>query len=193
MKIVVGLGNPGKQYAHTPHNAGFDVVDVLAAEYGVKFRGSLRLKAHTGEIQIGETRVLLVKPDTFMNASGEAVAAILRRSPAVAEDVLVVLDDADLPLGRLRIRVAGSSGGHRGLASITASLGSEAVARIRVGVGRGATGERDLVNHVLSKPAPGDRELLVRAVEVAARAVVGCVRDGVPAAMNEFNGLKIED
>ncbi|MCE9613716.1 MAG: aminoacyl-tRNA hydrolase [Lentisphaerae bacterium] len=188
MKIVVGLGNPGQQYAHTPHNAGFDVVDALSRELHGELRRSLRFKAHTGKVLVGEAPVLLVKPDTFMNLSGEAVAAILRRTGAEMSEVVVVLDDADLPLGRLRIRPGGSSGGHRGLASIVACTGTDAFARVRIGVGRGA-GARDLVEHVLSRPPREERELLEKSIVLATQAVLVCLREGVEPAMNQFNGM----
>lgn len=192
VKVVVGLGNPGREYAQTPHNVGFDVVDALAAGLEGTLRGSLRLKAHTGEVRIGDTAVLLVKPDTFMNLSGEAVAAVLRRSPATVEDLIVVLDDADLPLGHLRVRAEGGSGGHRGLASVIASVGTQAFPRVRVGVGRG-DGRRDLVAHVLARPAREDRILLAQTVGLAAKAVLACIRDGVPAAMNAYNGAQAQE
>lgn len=187
MKIVVGLGNPGKEYEQTPHNAGFAVVDALAREEQCRLRGSWRFRAHTGSIRLADAPVLLVKPDTFMNRSGEAVSAILRWQKAPAEALLVVLDDADLPVGRLRMRPGGSSGGHRGLGSITDGLGTEQVARLRVGVGRGASGERDLVRHVLSPLSPEDRRQYEAALTAAALAVRCWVEQGVDAAMNAFN------
>lgn len=187
VKIVVGLGNPGKEYEQTPHNAGFAVVDALARAADCRLRGSWRFRAHTGSIRVNEEPVLLVKPDTFMNRSGEAVSAILRWQKASPDSLLVVLDDADLPVGRLRMRPGGSSGGHRGLASITSALGSDQVARLRIGVGRGAEGERDLVRHVLSPLSAADRRHYEAALEAAAQAVRCWWADGVDAAMNAFN------
>jgi len=142
MKMVVGLGNPGREYQHTRHNAGFDVLDELARRHGGEFRGSLRFKAETAEVRIGAVNVLLVKPTTFMNASGEAVGPLMRKRGITAVDLVVVVDDVDLELGRLRIRGKGSPGGHNGLKSIEAALGSDEYARVRVGVGRPKGGKR---------------------------------------------------
>jgi len=187
MKIVVGLGNPGRQYVGTPHNAGFGVVDALSRVLNCPLRGSLRLKAHAGRTVADGMPVLLMKPNTFMNRSGESVALALRKQGAGPEDLVVVVDDADLPVGRLRVRAGGSSGGHRGLVSIAECLGTEGFARVRVGVGRGEGG-RDLVEHVLGRLPPEDQTRLEAGIERAAEAVQCCLREGVNAAMNAFNG-----
>jgi PTH1 family peptidyl-tRNA hydrolase len=187
VKIVVGLGNPGRAYEATPHNVGFRVLDALCATMGCKLRRTLRFRARVARGAVGEAPVLLVRPETFMNRSGEAVAAALRRQPADASDLIVVSDDADLPIGRLRVRPAGSSGGHRGLASIVSAVGSDGFARVRVGVGRGQGGS-ELVDHVLTRLPAGERVRLEAAEQAAARAVEMCIREGVEAAMNAFNG-----
>ncbi len=188
VKIVVGLGNPGKEYERTPHNAGFMLIDALAAKHACGLRGSWRFRARTGTVHLGDERVLLVKPETFMNRSGEAVAAILRWQKATPADLMVVLDDADLPLGRLRIRASGSSGGHRGLASIVACLGTEAFARLRLGIGRGGADGRPLVNFVLGALPEADGQLLSAGVGLAVDAVTCWVTQSLDAAMNGFNG-----
>ncbi len=189
MKVVAGLGNPGREYDHTPHNVGFAVVDRLAEQFTVKFKNSLRFKAETARVTVDGSPVLLAKPRTYMNLSGSAVSGLLKYHKATAQDLLVVVDDADLPLGRLRIRAGGSSGGHRGLESIIGCLGTGEFARIRIGVGREneESGGRDLVRHVL-KPLKGDDLRQLEAVaEVAGEAVLACLRDNVEKAMNAFN------
>ncbi len=192
VKIVVGLGNPGKAYAQTPHNAGFAVVDALAEAGACPWRGRWRFRAHTGLWTAdGAEPVLLVKPDTFMNRSGEAVGAVLRWEKVAPDALLVVVDDADLPLGRLRLRPGGRSGGHRGLESIITVLGTDAFARLRLGIGRGAAVDgapRDLVRHVLAPLSAADREHYAAAVARAAEAVRCWLREGTAVAMNRFNG-----
>lgn len=184
---MVGLGNPGREYQGTPHNAGFAVVDVLAEQFSVVLRRSLRFRAHTAGIRVGEIPVLLVKPDTFMNLSGRAVSAVLRWQKSAPDDLMVVADDADLPLGRLRVRAGGSSGGQRGLASIIEAIGTDAFTRVRIGIGRGS-GDRDLVSHVLGRPSVEDRKRLGEAATLASEAVLTWLREGTDAAMNAFNG-----
>lgn len=186
MKTVVGLGNPGKEYADTPHNAGFSVVDELAAELSCRLSRSWRFRADTGEAAIGGEKVLLAKPRTYMNRSGEAVAAILRWRRLGPQDLIVVLDDADLDAGRLRIRPGGSSGGHKGLASVIACLGTDEFARVRIGIGRRRRGE-DLTAHVLAPLGPEERRRMRPAIRSAAEAVRCVVEFGCEAAMNRFN------
>lgn len=187
MKVVVGLGNPGREYQHTRHNAGFDVVDELAKRHCGSFRESLRHPAATAEIRLATGPVLLVKPLTFMNSSGEAVAPILRRRGLEADAVVVVVDDVDLELGRLRIRGQGSPGGHNGLKSVQACLGTDAYARVRVGVGRPQDG-REMVGHVLSRYAPDEREAANAVIQRAADAIEVLVGEGLVKSMNSFNG-----
>lgn len=186
MKIVVGLGNPGKRYENTPHNIGFDVIDRLAAISGSSLRRSLRFNARLGECVVAGQPALLVKPLTFMNGSGESVAPVMRYRKLAVADLIVVVDDADLPTGHLRLRAQGGSGGHRGLESLIANLGSNAFARVRIGIGRREDG-RDLVAHVLSRFSAAERREMDQVVDRAARAVVCLVGSGPEAAMNEFN------
>lgn len=188
MKAIVGLGNPGRQYENTPHNAGFRALDVLAARLDAEFRSSLRLMASVARAQAAGGKVMLVKPATFMNLSGRSVAAVLRCNGLEPSDIVVISDDADLELGRLRLRARGSSGGHRGLESIRESIGSEDFIRVRIGIGRGRVGP-ELVDHVLAPLEPAAREVLAKAVERAAESVLCILEDGIDAAMNRFNGV----
>ena len=184
--MAVGLGNPGEEYAHTPHSLGYDVVDALVARLGVSLRRSARLQAQLGRAPVGAEDVLLVKPSTFMNVSGSVVGGILRYYRISPADLVVVLDDADLGAGRLRIRARGGSGGHRGLKSIIDDVGSEDFARIRLGIGRDARGA-DLIHHVLDPFTKEERVLMARVVTTAAEAVLAIVGEGVDRAMNRFN------
>lgn len=188
-RIVCGLGNPGPRYRATRHNLGFRVVERLADRHGAAFStlADLGRLAWVAEIPSGAERVVLVKPRTYMNRSGRALlsACALYRVPV--ERLLVVLDDADLKLGRLRIRPAGRSGGHNGMRSILESFGTQAVPRVRLGV-RGLTrGEEELADYVL---APFDRDEEAdaeRLVGTGAEAVECVIADGIEAAMNRFN------
>jgi peptidyl-tRNA hydrolase, PTH1 family len=185
MKVVVGLGNPGRKYAGTRHNVGYAVVDALAAGPGVSaFRSGFQ--AQVAEAVEAGTRVLLVKPETFMNLSGHTVRQVVdfyKLDPAAG--LLVVCDDANLPLGKLRVRAKGTHGGHNGLRNIQEHLGTTAYPRLRVGVG---AAREDMVDHVLSTFRPGERAAVEDAVLRAVQAVLVWVRDGVEACMNRFNG-----
>ncbi len=185
-KLVVGLGNPGKEYAGTRHNIGFDVVDRLASKWGCSLRNRSKFAAEVGEAG----GVTLVKPQTFMNRSGAAVAALVNWLKLTPADVLVIVDDADLPLGQLRLRPSGGSGGHNGLRSIIEALGSEGFARLRVGIGRRAPAGVDITDHVLGRFDAGEREAARAATEAAAEAVECCLKEGLTAAMNRFNRRK---
>ena len=185
-KLVVGLGNPGKEYAGTRHNIGFDVVDRLAMKLDCSLRKRLRFAAEVGDAG----GVTLVKPQTFMNRSGAAVAGLVHWLKFAPSDVLVIVDDADLPLGQLRLRQSGGSGGHNGLRSIIETLGSEEFARLRVGIGRREPVGADITNHVLGKFAAGERAAAREAIEEAVKAVEGCLKEGLTVAMNQFNRKK---
>jgi PTH1 family peptidyl-tRNA hydrolase len=190
VKLIVGLGNPGKQYENTPHNAGFSVADELASRLECDYRRSLRFDARLARARYKEEDVLLVKPETYMNRSGLAVASIIKYKKAEIADLVVVLDDADLAQGRLRIRGGGSSGGHKGLASIIESVGSDAFARVRIGVGRQA-GD-DLVDHVLRPYPAADRKKMVEVFGLVSDAVMCMLDFGVSEAMNRFNGKEVQ-
>ena len=157
MKVVAGLGNPGPEYANTPHSIGFEVVDALARETAAEWR---RAAAFKGEMAMAMTpagKTILVKPMTFMNLSGDCVAPVVKYHNATPADLVVVSDDIDLPVGRIRIRAGGGAGGHNGLKSVIERLGSPAFVRVRVGVGRDAADRTKVVSHVLGKFDPASR------------------------------------
>lgn len=192
MKVICGLGNPGERYRTTRHNIGFRVVDLLADRWGLTGAGRIRDGAARLEVELPEPvgDVLLVKPMRFMNISGGPLKAALRQTQAdPATDLLVITDDVDLPLGRVRLRRSGSAGGHNGLRDIIATLGSDEFNRLRVGIGRAG----ETVDHVLATFKPGERTLASEAVAVAADAAERWLRDGIEAAMSEFNGLDLAE
>jgi PTH1 family peptidyl-tRNA hydrolase len=187
-RLVVGLGNPGAEYANTRHNVGFRVIDALADAHKIAVK-TRRLQSVYGVGEIGGQRVCLAKPQTYMNNSGQAVAALRRELSVPLEDVIVVCDDVNLPVGRLRIRLQGSAGGSGGLKSIVACLGTEDFPRLRIGVGRPGGGA--LVEHVLGPFSRAEIPVIERAVVAAAEAVEVALEHGLPAAMNRFNPLDL--
>lgn len=185
MKVVVGLGNPGPQYRNTRHNLGFEAADLLAERLGTRFdrekhQGLLAETSHAGH------KVLLVKPMTFMNLSGNCVAPLTRNKIDSLEDVIVLTDDINLPLGRLRIRASGSAGGHNGLKSLIERLGGHEFPRVRMGVGENS-GARPLSDHVLSRFRPEEREAAAEMIDRAADAALRWIEAGIERAMSEFN------
>jgi PTH1 family peptidyl-tRNA hydrolase len=192
MKVICGLGNPGQRYLLTRHNVGFRVVDLLADRWGLTGHGRVREGAATLETSLPEPigRVLLVKPQRFMNLSGSALKAAMRQTEAdAATDLLVICDDIDLPLGKVRLRRSGSAGGHNGLRDIIAALGSDEFNRLRVGIGRAG----EPVDHVLATFKPGEKTLASEAIATGADAAERWLREGIEAAMNEFNGLDLAE
>jgi len=184
MKVIVGLGNPGSEYRDTRHNVGFMVIDLLSTELKarsvrVKQRAAVKKALWAGE------EVLLVKPLTYMNLSGEAVAPLLRTNRLAAADLIVIYDDLDLALGRVRIRTQGSSGGHRGMKSLIAQLGSSEFPRIRLGISH--PGAEEVIDHVLSPFTRSEMELLTPALQKAKEAAKVWVSDGIEKAMNTYN------
>jgi PTH1 family peptidyl-tRNA hydrolase len=195
VKVVTGLGNPGERYQLTRHNVGFRVVDLLADRWGLTGQGRVRDGAAQLEVRLKEPpeRVLLVKPMRYMNLSGGAIRAALRQTEATfEEDMLVVADDVDLPLGRLRLRREGSAGGHNGLRDIIATFGTNQFQRLRVGIGRSGT-TRETVDHVLSTFRSDEQDLATEAIATAADAVELWLREGIDAAMNAYNGLDLAE
>ena len=186
MKIVVGLGNPGAEYANTPHSVGFETVDAIASAAGVAWVEKRQFKCLWARVSIAGTSCVLVKPQTYMNLSGESVAPIVRYQNATAADLVVVQDDIDLALGRLRIRKGGSCGGHNGIRNVIERLGTPDFARLKLGVGKDRS---DVVAHVLGKFDPVSRKIMDREVAEAVKAVIAIVRDGPDRAMNLFNGF----
>ena len=185
MKLIVGLGNPGRKYEGTRHNVGFDVEDRLATTHHADWASAPRgIEALIARCRVPE--IVLAKPLTFMNLSGAATVALLQFYKIEIADLLVILDDVNLELGRLRTRSGGSAGGHNGLKSLIESLGTEEFARLRVGVGRGDA-RRDLADHVLTKFDRDEREDVDAAVARAADAAELFVTDGIGQVMNRFN------
>ena len=184
MKLIVGLGNPGQKYHATRHNIGFAVVDELARRAGVRFESSPE-DALVAKVRDAEP-VLLAKPMTFMNASGEAVGGLARYFKIDVGDLLVIVDDVNLPLGRLRARSSGSAGGHNGLKSVIAHLGDQ-FPRLRVGVGRGDP-RRDLADHVTTRFDKDEAVEVERMTARAADAAATFLTAGIAAVMNEYNG-----
>lgn len=184
VRIIVGLGNPGRDYAETRHNVGFMVLDRLARRFGAEWKLD---KARKGELAAGPG-VLLIKPTTFMNCSGECVGPIMRYYKFEPEQVLVIYDDISFPVGTMRLRASGSAGGHNGMKSLIAHLGGEKFPRIRVGIG--APGQKEMVGHVLGKFAPDERPLLEDCLSKAEEATVMMLREGFQAAANKFNVKK---
>ena len=184
--LVVCLGNPGKQYENTRHNIGFMTADELERREGVKVN-KLRYRALTGEMKIGGERVLVMKPQTYMNLSGEAVKLAGGFYKIPPERVIVISDDVSLPLGKLRIRANGSAGGHNGLKNIIAHLGTDAFPRIKVGVGAPAHPEHEMVDWVIGNFTPAEKKVVADAVAKAADAIECLIAKGVSEAQNKFN------
>ncbi len=186
--LVVGLGNPGREYENTRHNAGFMAVDHLAARAGIPVQ-RIRFKSLCGTGQIAGRQVLLLKPTTYMNLSGQAVQEAMAFYKIPPERTLILFDDISLDVGRIRIRRKGSDGGHNGMKNIIAHLGTQDFPRIRVGVGEKPAG-MDLADYVLGRFSKGERELLEEAFKEGAQAAVAILCDGIESAMNQFNGKK---
>ena len=186
MKIVVGLGNPGAQYANTPHSVGFEAVDAIAAEIGATWEEKRQFKCLMARGTFAGVSVMLVKPQTYMNLSGESVAPVVKYHNATAADLLVVQDDIDLPVGRMRVRKNGSCGGHNGIRNIIERLGTQDFARLKLGVGKDRS---DVIAHVLGKFDPTTRKTMDLVVAEAVKAAAAILRDGPDRAMNAYNGF----
>ena len=186
MKLIVGLGNPGKRYERTRHNVGFLVIDWIAAQYKIAIEG-IHCGALVGEGVLEGEKVVLAKPQTFMNRSGEPVANLAREYGLGNEDLVVVNDDLDLPFGRIRIRPSGRAGGHRGLLSITDNLAGAPFERVRIGIGRPPEG-MEAAQYVLEPFNEIESEQLAKVVQRAAESVACLVRDGIDRAMATYNG-----
>ncbi len=186
MKLIVGLGNPGLRYAHTRHNAGFDTVDHMAAQKNWRW-DTRRNRSVSTSGTVGESKVVLAKPETYMNDSGKAVSELVRFYKIDPTDLLVICDDLDLPLGRVRLRPGGSAGGQHGLESTILHLGTNTFARIKIGVGRPANGRDENVGFLLSTPRGDERAQLDEAIAHAAEAGWCWVEEGAEVAMNRYN------
>lgn len=185
--LLIGLGNPGQRYRMTRHNIGFRCIDHLARLNAITISRK-RFSALIGEGVIAGKRVILAKPQTFMNDSGKAVQPICHWYKIVPERVLVIYDDLDLPVGRVRLRAGGSSGGHRGIQSIITETGSSAFNRLRIGIGRPIG---DAVDHVLNGFSADEEVVMGRVLEQIAPIVECCLQDGITAAMNRYNNLNL--
>lgn len=186
-RVIVGLGNPGEKYADTRHNAGFLVVDRVLAKLKKTAEREHRHDSEIFRVGSGGRALVLVKPLTFMNLSGEAVAKVKNATGADPAEILVVYDCLDLPLGRIRLRTGGGSGGHRGVESVIQALGSDAFPRVRVGIGRG---DQTVVDYVLGGWSDEEQPIMDEAVTAAADAVILAIRAGMETAMNRFNGWR---
>jgi PTH1 family peptidyl-tRNA hydrolase len=183
-RLIVGLGNPGREYAQTRHNAGFMVVDALARKWSVP-ESRKRFKSELAEVRRGDTRIVLQMPQTFMNASGVALREAVNWYKVSPENILIVVDDLDQPFGQLRIRARGSAGGHNGLSSIFQQLGTTEISRLRIGIGRSRAAT---ISHVLSKFSQEERAQMDDVIANAVDAVELWLEKGVTDAMNAING-----
>ena len=186
MFLIVGLGNPGSEYEDTRHNIGFKVVDNIAKEYNIEINRQ-KFKGMCGEGFINGEKVILLKPTTYMNLSGESIREVVDFYKLSNEDVLVIYDDISLDVGRLRIRDKGSAGGHNGIKSIIAHLGTDVFPRIKVGVGQPNV---DLVHYVLGRFSKEEMEILRESIDASTKAAAEMLKSDVKTAMNKFNGFK---
>ena len=183
--LIVGLGNPGDKYASTPHSVGFEAVDAVAREIGAGWENKRAFESLIAKGEFAGRKVILAKPQTFMNLSGEAVKPLLKYHNLSAADLIVVQDDIDLPLGRIRIRKTGSCGGHNGVRNIIDQLGTSDFVRLKIGVGKE---KGNVIGHVLGKFDPASRAVMDEEVAAAAKAAADIVRLGADKAMNAWNG-----
>ncbi len=188
MLLIAGLGNPGPDYSATRHNVGFVLVDRLAARWSANWDARKRFNARLARLERAGQKVILCQPQTFMNASGEAVGAVARFYQLPPNRTMIVLDDADLALGQIRLRPEGSSGGHHGLESIERQLGTRAYPRLRLGIGRCADDGREITDYVLGRFSTAERKVMEEVLDRACQQVECWVSDGIQAAMNRFNG-----
>jgi len=191
MKLIVGLGNPGRIYAHNRHNVGFRCLNYFARLHSIRF-DHRQCQARVGIGKVRREKLLLAKPGTFVNLSGESVAGLVRKHDIPLSDFLVIYDDLDLPLGKIRLRQSGRSAGHKGMNSIISALGSEDFPRIRVGIGRPQAEEQSIsedaiVNYVLSDFSPQEEALIKPVIGKVAEAIDCFLTQGIDAAMSKFN------
>ena len=187
MYLIVGLGNPGNEYNNTRHNIGFDAIETIAAKYNIDINRE-KFKGVYGEGFINNEKVILFMPTTYMNLSGEAVRPIMDFYKLSEEDLIVIYDDISLDVGRMRIREKGSAGGHNGIKSIIAHLGTDVFSRIKVGVGQP---KGDLVKHVLGKFSEEERKVLDKLLDEVAKATETIIKEDTKDAMNKFNGVNL--
>ncbi len=188
LHLIVGLGNPGGEYAKTRHNAGFMLADLLAEHWRVGWSAAKKFQARVAKAERGGRGVILCEPQTFMNASGESVSAVMKFYQLPLKNLVVAMDDADLPLGEIRLRPGGSSGGHHGLESIEQHLGTREFARLRVGIGR-QSGAREITGHVLGRLSAGELTVMGKVLGRAADQLECWLAHGLQKAMSQFNGV----
>ena len=191
MKLIVGLGNPGRGYANNRHNVGFICLNHFARTQGIRF-DKKQGRARIGIGEVAGSKVVVAKPQTYMNLSGESVSRLIKKFDINLNNLLVVHDDLDLPLGRIRIRYGGGSGGHKGVDSIITWLGSQDFIRIRVGIGRPATpiaeiSEADIIAYVLSDFTPNEKQTITKVIPRIGEAIYCLLTEGLTAAMNKYN------
>jgi len=186
--LIVGLGNPGRDYARTRHNAGFLLLDQLADAWRVEWAARRKFNARVARADRGDRRIFLCEPETYMNESGEAVSALMKFYKVPLPHLLVAVDDADLPLGTLRLRPEGSSGGHHGLESVERHVGTHAYARLRIGIGRRAADQREITDWVLAPFQKDEMPVLEKVLQTGCEQIECWLSDGVREAMNRFNG-----
>jgi PTH1 family peptidyl-tRNA hydrolase len=184
--LIAGFGNPGREYRNTRHNVGFRLIDSMVSEFNTKLT-KVQFKAMTGTIELDNARIILAKPQTFMNLSGQAVAALMRFYKIPLDKVLVAHDDIDLPLGTIRIRPGGGSGGQKGLASTIEKLGTQDFPRMRIGIGR-PSGSQEAAGYVLQEFSNSDEKVLQDVLPQAVEAIKVFIADGLEAAMTRYNG-----
>lgn len=186
--FIVGLGNPGTEYARTRHNVGFMLVELLAQRWQTEWASQRKFQARLAKVSFGEGRVLLVQPETYMNSSGIAVRALVDYYQLTRQKLVVVVDDADLPLGEIRLRPGGGAGGHHGLESISAHLGSRDYPRLRIGIGR-RDGVRQITDYVLGRLSKVEAEVMRKVLLRAAEQLECWLTHGLQKAMSQFNGV----
>ncbi|NPV26910.1 MAG: aminoacyl-tRNA hydrolase [Firmicutes bacterium] len=184
-KLIIGLGNPGEEYSRTRHNLGFMAIDHLSSQWGIPVRKS-KYQALWGEGRVGVAKVVLIKPQTFMNLSGQAVKGFVQAYQLTPQDILVIYDDLDLPVGRIRLRARGGAGGHRGLQSIIQLLGTDQFSRIRIGIGRPPS-KTETVDYVLHPFLPAEQEVIDNILSNIHEVVETWLEQGIEVAMNQYN------
>lgn len=191
-KLIVGLGNPEPKYDQTRHNIGFAVVDAVAIAWGCSWQNHKRFQGWFSEGSRGGQKRYLLKPKTYMNLSGQSVRAVLDWYKLEPEAVLVVYDDMDLPLGKLRLRLSGSAGGHNGMKSLISHLGTQHFPRLRLGIGK-SDGTKDTVSHVLGRFTPTETPIVEKSLQLATEAIEYSLREGIPKTMSRFNNQSIQE
>lgn len=189
MKLIVGLGNPGRGYANNRHNLGFMCLNEFARQHGIRFDKKQGL-ARTGRGDVAGQEVILARPQTFMNHSGQSVGQLAKKCKIMSEDILVIHDDLDLPVGKIRLRRGGGAGGHKGIKSITNELGSPDFNRLRIGIGRpdfSESNEADIIDYVLSNFTAEEKRIIERVLPVASEAILYLLTEGITATMNKYN------